>query len=217
MPDTTSDADTALLRASFERAADALGLGRARREAVLDDLLVSLSEPHRRYHDARHVAACVRLAEVHRDHALHFPEVIAALLFHDAIYEPTSTHNEAQSAALALEGLTRLGARAEVLERVERLVLPTRGHEAAGDPDAELVLACDLAVLGADDTERAAFERGVRAEHAFVDEAAYRFGRAHVLEALLAKDRIYAVPAIFGEREARARAHLAATLAALRA
>jgi predicted metal-dependent HD superfamily phosphohydrolase len=56
----------------------------------------------------------------------------------------------------------------------------------------------------------------VRAEYAFVEEATYRAGRARVLEAFLAKDRIYAVPAIAAQREARARAHLAATLDALR-
>jgi hypothetical protein len=56
----------------------------------------------------------------------------------------------------------------------------------------------------------------VRSEHAFVEEAAYRVGRARVLAAFLAKDRIYAVPAIAAQREARARAHLAATLDALR-
>jgi predicted metal-dependent HD superfamily phosphohydrolase len=209
-------ADAALLRAAFARAADTLGLTRAGREEVLDDLLARLCEPHRHYHGVAHIAACVRLAEAHRGHAAHFAEVIVALLFHDAIYVPSMPDNEARSAALAREGLTRLGARAGVIERVERLVLATRGHEAAGDPDAELVLACDLSVLGADDADRAAFERGVRAEYAFVEEATYRAGRARVLEAFLAKDRIYAVPAIAAQREARARAHLAATLDALR-
>jgi predicted metal-dependent HD superfamily phosphohydrolase len=212
---TTEGADAALLRAAFARAADALGLDGAGRQAVLDDLLARLSEAHRHYHDVRHVAACVTLAEAHRDHASHFPEVIVALLFHDAIYEPALRDNEARSAALARAGLEQLGARTEVVERVERLVLATRGHDAAGDPDAELVLACDLSILGADEPDRAAFERGVRAEYAFVDDTAYRAGRARVLEAFLAKERIYAVPAIFAAREARARAHLAATIAAL--
>jgi predicted metal-dependent HD superfamily phosphohydrolase len=208
--------DAEVLRASFGRAADALGVLPAGREAVLDDLLARLAEPHRHYHDLRHVAACVALAEAHRAHAAHFAEVIVALLFHDAIYQPTAPDNEARSAALAREGLTRLGASEEVIARIERLVLATRGHEAGGDPDAELVLDCDLSILGADEADRAAFERGVRAEHAFVEEEAYRVGRARVLEAFLAKERIYAVPAIAAAREARARAHLAATIDALR-
>lgn len=205
-----------LLASTFHAAADALGLASEGREGVVLDLLARLSEPHRRYHDASHVAACVRLAERHRAHARCLPHVLLALLFHDAIYDPRAHDNEAQSAALAARGLTAIGADADTIRRVSALVLATRGHDVAGhDPDAELVLDADLAILG--DTERAreAFEAGVRAEYAHVDEASYRAGRRHVLEGFAARDRLYAVPAIAAEREATARAHLQERIRAL--
>ena len=204
------------IRAAFVRAADALGLTQRGRAAVIQDLLARLAEPHRRYHDSRHVAACVSLAEVHAACATRPAEVIVALLFHDAVYDPSARDNEVRSAALAVDALTGLGADASVIARVERLVLATRDHEARGDHDAELVLDCDLSILGADAEAREAFEEGVRAEYAFVDDEAYRVGRARVLEGFLAKDRIYAVPPIAARLEGPARAHLAARLRALR-
>jgi predicted metal-dependent HD superfamily phosphohydrolase len=209
-------AAAAAIRAAFVRAADALGLTQRGRTPVIEDLLARLAEPHRRYHDSRHVAACVSLAEAHASHAARPAEVVVALLFHDAVYDPSARDNEARSAALAVTALAGLGADEGVVARVERLVLATRDHEARGDRDAALVLDCDLSILGADAEAREAFEEGVRAEYAFVEDSAYRVGRARVLEAFLAKERIYAVPAIAAQLEAPARAHLAARLRALR-
>ena len=216
VPTNQPPRDEAQITRAFEHAADALGLARAGRGAVVADLLARLREPHRAYHDARHVASCVVLAEEHRAHARRPAEVLLALLFHDAIYVPLARDNEARSAALATTALRGLGASDEVTERVAALVLTTRDHASRGDPDAELVLDCDLAILGADDDAYAAFEDGVRAEHAMVDEARYRAGRARVLEGFLGRTQLYAVPAIARACEARARSRLAAQIARLR-
>lgn len=207
--------DERAVRACFETTCEALSLSREGREAIVRDLLSRYAEAHRRYHDTRHVAACVSMAEGHRAHASHPDEVVLALLFHDAIYDPRAHDNEPASAALAGRSLASLGASGASIDRVRRLVLATAGHEAHGDADAELVLACDLAVLGADAATFDAFERDIRAEYAFVPEDAYRAGRARVLAGFLERPTLYAVPAIAVEREARARENLRGALARL--
>ncbi len=66
------------------------------------DLLLELTrryeEPHRRYHALPHIADML-----HRGRDLQLDDVqVAAIWFHDAIYDPRALDNEAQSAALAV-------------------------------------------------------------------------------------------------------------------
>src|SRR5262245_33730300 len=64
-------------------------------------LAAAYTEPHRRYHDATHIAEVLgwydRVAD---DLGWHQPaEVYVAIVFHDAIYTPGANDNEARSAA----------------------------------------------------------------------------------------------------------------------
>lgn len=80
-----------------------------------------------------------------------------------------------------------------VCRRVSRLILAT-AHAAGRAPrslDARLVADIDLAVLGAPPAEFDAYERGIRAEYAWVPPEAYREGRGRVLRAFLRRRRIY--------------------------
>ena len=86
---------------------------------------------------------------------------------------------------------------------------------AAVDADAAVLFDADLAILGASPAEYQAYVTGVRAEYAHVDDAGWRTGRAAVLQTFLDRDPIYATPTMRADRERRARANLAAELAAL--
>lgn len=204
-----------VLRDAFDRACDGIGARIDARTAILDDLLARLAEPHRRYHDAHHVAACVTMAHAHAAHARHAHDVTLALLFHDAIYDPRAHDNEARSADLAERALGALEASEETRARVRHLVMATAGHDARFDRDAELVLDCDLAILGADPETFSRFEAQIREEYTFVPDDAYRVGRARVLASFAVRTSIYAVPAIAREREARARVNLRDAIAGL--
>src|SRR5215207_4462890 len=86
------------------RASWTLDLGTSRAaDGVLDDLLTRHREAHRRYHTLSHVAHVLRaVAELLPE--VEVPDPVAVRLaawFHDAIYDPRSTVNEADSAALA--------------------------------------------------------------------------------------------------------------------
>lgn len=190
---------------------------------VAESVLARHREPHRRYHGVRHVAWVLRTADALLA-AVAVPDaqaVRAAALFHDAVYDPLRTDNEAVSAALARRTLIdELGWDGPRADEVARLVLATAGHllpddAVEVDPAAAVLLDADLGILGASPRGYQGYVDGVRGEYAHVDEPGWRAGRAAVLRSFLDRDRIYATPMMRAEREARARANLVAELAAL--
>jgi predicted metal-dependent HD superfamily phosphohydrolase len=189
-----------------------------RHELLIEGLLARHREPHRRYHTATHVMwVCRHVTELLSHHPVDDAGVLlAAALFHDAVYDPTSSDNERHSAELADRDLTDVGWEAERRASVRRLVLCTARHEPGALDEAVLVDA-DLAILGSPAHEYGPYTTAVRAEYAHLDDITWRRGRAQVLEHFLAQGHIYATSTMRDAREARARANLMAELATLRA
>ena len=188
-------------------------------EGHLDGLLSRLREPHRRYHTATHVMWVLR----HADELLAEPThadvdgdtVRLAALYHDAVYDPRRTDNEAVSAALAADVAAALGWDAARCDAVHRLVMATAGHSPA-TPDEAVLVDADLAVLGSEPKDYSAYVTGVRGEYSHVPDEAWRTGRAEVLRRFLDVPRLYTTDWMFQRRERRAKANLAAELASLR-
>lgn len=143
--------------------------------------------------------------------------VRVAALFHDAVYDPRSTTNETDSGSLADARLSELGWSADRRAEVRRLIELTAGHAVDPTDDAGAVLIdADLAILGAGPNEYQHYATAVRAEYAHVDDAAWRTGRARVLQHFLDQGAIFATATMRAAREPSARANLAAELASLR-
>ena len=181
---------------------------------ALEAVAARYDEPHRRYHDRRHLEQVLgdveRLLPVVE---VPDPEAVRlAALFHDAVYDPRSETNEADSAGLAGEVLGDLEPPARVAH-VQRLVMSTAGHHPSY-PDEAVLVDADLAVLGRERAAYVAFVRAVRQEFAHVPAEAWRAGRSEVLRSLLALPRLFTTPPMH-ELEARARENLASELAAL--
>lgn len=183
-----------------------------------DPALVAVAErydePQRHYHDRRHLEQV--LADVERllaDVEVLDPEAVRlAALFHDAIYDPRSTTNEADSATLAAEVLRPLEPPQRVAH-VQRMVLATAGHEARW-PDEGVLLDADLAVLGSPRPKYVAYVQAVRAEFGHVDDEGWRRGRAEVLRSLLALPHLFTTTPMRG-LEATARENLTSELASI--
>ena len=189
------------------------GLGIGPDDAALDALVARYREPHRRYHDLSHLTACLRVLDGARSLTTRPAEVLAALLFHDAVYVPLAKDNEAKSAELAAEVLARAGAPDEVIARIARMILATRAHAAADDADTALMLDVDLSILAAEEVAFDAYERGVREEHEAIDDARFAAGRAAFVRDLLARPRLFATDAMHERLDAAARANLKRSLA----
>ena len=193
-----------------------LGGGR-RSRATFDALCGRYREPTRRYHSLVHVLRVLRaIGELSGRVAVADPAAVRlAGWYHDAIYDPRSGTNEADSATLATEELTALGCAEHRVTLVGELVRATADHRPGSvtDPVAAAVLIdADLAVLAADPRAYQAYVDGVRAEYAHLDDGAWRRGRSAVLRGLAGRERLFHVEPI-AEREATARANIAAELA----
>jgi predicted metal-dependent HD superfamily phosphohydrolase len=187
----------------------------------LDGLLSRYSEPHRYYHTATHVMTVIRT--VHDVSAMlerqPSEELVAAALYHDAIYEPRADDNEARSATLAHNQLTDAGWSYGRCAIVAALILATASHsgtDADLDTETAILLDADLAILGAEPHSYTAYATGVRAEYFFVDQDRWQTGRGRILQDFLDRPRIFATDYMHTEFENRARANIEAELAALK-
>ena len=173
----------------------------------------------RRYHDARHLLACVRAAHAQREHMPDAQLVAFALWFHDAVYRPWRRDNEQRSAEMAARSARRLNLGESFAQRVHALVMATAhlagGQHDASDPAADWVLDIDLAILGTPPDVYERYERDVRREYFFVLPRAWRSGRAAVLRHFLAQPAVYRTAYFRDRLERQARENMQRSLQAL--
>lgn len=154
------------------------------------DLLKRWQEPHRVYHTIDHLSACLDLADTHCARAVDPRFVALVLWYHDAVYDPNCSDNEALSAELALNDLQWLGESEPFSQRVATAIRATADHIASSDPDIALIVDIDLAILGSEAAVYNAFEHAIRREYQHVPWAAFRRGRTQILTRFLEQEVI---------------------------
>lgn len=206
--------DVDLVADAWHRLAD--GVDDRVRTAVLHDLLTRWAEPHRRYHDLRHLADVLRaLADLPGGDR---PATVLAALFHDAVYAPAAHPgaNEEASARL-LETLgAGCGLDPVLVGEAAALVRMTTAHRPAADDDAGRALAdADLAILASPRERYLDYAAAVRAEYAHLDDATFDAGRLKVLRDLHSRRPLFATAAGQQRYETAAKANLAREIAML--
>ena len=98
---------------------------------LFDSLIGRHREAHRHYHGVRHVTWVVRHVEelAAAEPVDDIGAVVVAAFFHDAVYDPRASGNEAASARLADRELTVLGWDEARRRRVAAMVEATATHE----------------------------------------------------------------------------------------
>jgi len=197
------------MQSAWVRLLGRYGVSPAAAYPVFDRLVAAHAEPHRFYHTLEHLAEMFKVAGKLADAAGDPAAVQLAIWFHDSVYDPRATDNEARSAALAHELLRPLGIPEELLVHVAAMIRAT-AHTATGDVDTEtaVLLDADLAILSAEERRYARYAADVRREYAWVADAAFRAGRTKVLEGFLARPRIYRTERMHAAAEEAARANL---------
>lgn len=183
------------------------------------------ADPPRAYHHIGHVRdVLAHYRDVAAGPGWHRPhEVWFAVLYHDAIYVPGRSDNEARSARVAETHLARWWPQADIDHaRVSALIAATARHGAwrpddfARDDDGDDMrhfLDCDMAILGAAPEVFAAYDRAIAEEYRAVPRWLYRRRRRAFFRMLLESERIY-LSDFFRERcEAQARRNLETAVA----
>jgi predicted metal-dependent HD superfamily phosphohydrolase len=198
-----------------ERAwAEHLGTG----SDLLERLVIRYRERQRRYHKIGHVEAVLVSIAALAEHEQvdDLGAIIAAVLYHDAVYEPQHPANERASARLARRDLIALGWPEDRADSVAAMIEGTKTHLDPVSSDAAVLNDADLAILGADQTEYARYTKAVRDEHTHLDDRDWNDGRAGVMQAFLDRDSIYATATGRELWEASARLNISAEIASIR-
>ena len=179
-------------------------------------VLAAYEEPHRHYHGVEHLRDC--LSQLDAAPATRADRDLAetALWFHDAVYDPRASDNEARSAEWAERALSDAGAPEPRAREVGRLIRLTDHARPPGDPAGALVCDVDLSVLGRPTAEFDEYERRVRAEYDWVPEPLSREARATILTWLLAREPLYGSEHFRSLYEKAARRNLERSLGRLR-
>jgi len=173
-------------------------------------LLALYSEPHRHYHNLRHLEECLTEFDCTRHLAREPLSVELALWFHDAVYDTRAKDNEERSAALARDCLSEAG---EAFgSRVTDLILATKHAATQTDPDAALVTDIDLSILGREEIRFQEYETQIRQEYAWVPAVVFAAGRGQILQQFLSRPRIYFHDTFFTKYEKQARANIQTSL-----
>lgn len=185
--------------------------------AVYRDLVARYEEPHRRYHNLRHLTEVLDIVDELADEAEDPDAVRLAAWFHDAVYAASSEiSNEEASARLAEQILPTVGVPTTRVAEAARLVRLTENHAAEdGDRNAAVLFDADLAILAAPPARYDEYAQAVRAEYREIPDEIFRPARARILGALLAAPTLYRIPSARARFEPRARANVAAEIVAL--
>ncbi len=185
--------------------------------ALFERLVSRHRERQRRYHRIEHVEAVLgHIGDLATHEAItDLGVVVAAALYHDAIYESQHRANERASARLARRDLAAVGWNGERIDRVARMIEGTATHLDPGDLDTAVLFDADLAILGAAPPDYRRYVTAVRAEYGHLDDAEWTEGRSQVLRSFLERASIYATATGRDHWEVAARANITEERAAL--
>jgi predicted metal-dependent HD superfamily phosphohydrolase len=193
--------------------------------SILNERLAGLrqrySEPHRAYHGQAHVDA---LLSGFADEGLHVENGAAvelAIWYHDAIYDPAATDNEARSADLLVAEMRGL-ATPSIVSPAESMVRATASHVLPSDlpealrNDMATFLDLDMAILGAEPADYDVYESGIAAEYVPVHGLTkFREGRSTFLGGMLSRERLFHTERFHQSLDMAARANMRRGLVAL--
>ena len=154
-------------------------------ESIIDKWLSVIkdrySEPWRSYHSLTHVDALLKEFSLVK-HSLASPSaVLAAIFFHDLVYDPKSKTNEKDSAILWEQFASEAKlADAELVANVSDFILQTASHMSVDVEKASFdkltFLDLDLSILGSSEKDYSAYASQIRQEYAHVEDDAFKAG-----------------------------------------
>lgn len=176
-----------------------------------DELIMRWNEPHRSYHDERHLEdVLLSLNHLSILGERIAPATLLAAWFHDAIYTGRGP-DERDSADLAVTALREQGLAPSLVQHVGELIVATTPAIELPRVDVSLahLLDSDLAIFAASETRYERYAAAVRAEYAHVPELQFREGRTSILLSYLESPNIYRTGVARTLWEERARVNLA--------
>ena len=187
------------------------GASEAAAAALWTQLSTLYTEAHRHYHHLGHIASSLDEFDATGSNS---SLIEGAIWFHDVIYDPKRGDNEAASIAWFLDASSSWldpqssAAITRLIEATDFRLPPS------DDPESQLMVDIDLAILSASPEAYADYCQAIRQEYAHVSDDAFRECRAKVMAGFLERP-IYGTEWFIG-REERARENIVRELGSLR-
>ena len=184
------------------------GLGLNENSTTFNNLVKAYSEPHRRYHTLEHIGAMLKHFDCIK-HIVQAPLLVElGIWFHDAIYQPFSSSNEADSADWAYRFLKENNAPESDAQCVFNLVMVTQHNSMPADNDQAILVDIDLSILGCESETYEQFEKDIRFEYKRVPYFLYKKKRKEILKQFLDRETIYQTAFFRDKYERRARSNM---------
>ncbi len=158
-------------------------------DKLFEDVRQHYAGTGRFYHTMDHIGAMLETVASLASFTRNLNAVKLAVWLHDVFYDSGASDNEVRSAEYAEQLCEKLSIREGRV--VASMILKTKTHAAGDDPDAQVLVDADLAILGACEPAYRAYAERIRQEYAWVPEPGYRIGRRQVLERFLKRPRIF--------------------------
>ena len=146
------------------------------------------------YHNLTHILRCISLLTDNRLIEYVTDELKFSIIFHDIVYDPKSSINEENSAAVMKSYLQKyytddLG----MLEKIASMIISTKHRKCDGDLDDEtkVLLDVDLEILSSNKEDYREYADGIRKEFSFVSDDDFSEKRIKFLESILSRSKIY--------------------------
>lgn len=193
-----------------------LALGFAENRRALDLLTASYNEPHRKYHNEKHIDAVLGNLDKARELAVDPVVIELALWFHDAVYKIFSKTNEIDSAKWARDFVLQNNADKSMSQKVYSMIIATQHNSVLNDCDEKLIVDIDLAILGASETDYDEFEQSIRMEYKLIPWSVYKRKRTEILKGFLGRKNVYSHEYFIDSLESNAKINLGNAIERLR-
>ena len=181
-------------------------------ESAWEELRNRYQEPHRRYHDLRHVRFCLEQFDLVRSLTDDPDAVEMSIWYHDVIYEPGAADNEKRSAGFFAWYTVDLFP-GEFIVTVRHLILATAHPETLCEGDAGFVTDIDLSSFALPWSDFDRDNKDLREEQSDVSDEFYYPAKVRFLTLLSNRSRIFRTDFFHERFEAQARQNIERYLA----
>lgn len=177
-------------------------------ESLIDELWNEIdsaySNKKRKYHNLTHLQYMIEMILPLKNEIRNWDILLFSIFYHDIIYRATKSDNEIKSAQFAEKRLIKLGLEPPLIDLCKNQIIATKSHNSIGDPDTDILLDADLAILGDSSLKYESYTRQIRAEYSIFPDFMYNSGRKKVLNHFLAMNRIFKTKHFYDNLEKQA-------------
>jgi predicted metal-dependent HD superfamily phosphohydrolase len=172
------------------------------------EITTNYSAKNRHYHTLQHLENLLQQLNSVKSKIQHWETVLFSLYYHDVIYNPLKSDNEAQSAALAAKRMAQIGVPTTIIEACTQQILATKSHTATTDNDTNYFMDADLSVLGLPWEIYSDYYKNVRKEYSIYPNILYNPGRKKVLNHFLSMEPLFKTDFFYTAFEQNAKENL---------